>query len=77
VTIPAFLEIAIAVSILSPVHIITFIPAFLHNLIESTIDGLRGSWRPKIEMMVKSFSSTSLSLSLEKSLLDALIASNS
>jgi len=40
---PAFREIAVAVSILSPVHIITLIPALLRTLTESIIVGLRGS----------------------------------
>jgi hypothetical protein len=41
--IPASSEIAFAVSILSPVHMITVIPALLHLIIDSLISGLNGS----------------------------------
>jgi len=47
VTIPALIEM-VAVSMLSPVHIIVLIPAVLVYLIEATIVDLSGSWRPKI-----------------------------
>jgi len=43
VQIPAWIAIALAVSILSPVHIMTSIPAVLQSLIDSTTYGLRGS----------------------------------
>jgi hypothetical protein len=58
VTIPAFFEIAVAVSILSPVHMITVIPASWHYLIESLIVGLNGSSIPKIATAIKSCSRT-------------------
>ena len=75
--IPAFFEIATAVSILSPVHIIVLIPAFLHLSILSIIPGLSGSINPKIPTAVRSYSRISLSPSFSKLLLSLLIFSNS
>jgi len=63
---PAFREMALAVSKLSPVHIITVIPAFAQVRMESTIVGLNGSCSPKIHTAVRSVSSTSLSDSFSK-----------
>lgn len=77
VTIPAFFEIAMAVSRLSPVHIMTLIPASLHYIIASLIPFLSGSQIPQIPTAVRSASSTSLSETSLKSLLSALICSNS
>jgi hypothetical protein len=54
------------VSILSPVHIITLIPAFLRILTESIIVGLRGSWRPKIPIAVRFYSRQRRSSSFSK-----------
>ena len=51
------MPIALAVSRLSPVHIITLIPAFLKALIDSIIYGFNGSIRAKIPHDVKSLSS--------------------
>ena len=66
VTIPAFKEIAVAVSILSPVHIIVVIPALLHAAIESLIVSLSGSYKPKIPIASRSCSRISLSASFSK-----------
>lgn len=62
---------------LSPVHIMTWIPAVLHNLIDSIILGLSGSYNPKIPIAVRSYSKISLSPSFSKLLFSALILSNS
>jgi hypothetical protein len=51
------------------VHIITLIPAFLRTLTESIIVGLRGSWRPKIPIAVRSYSRQRRSASVAKLLL--------
>jgi len=64
--IPAFFEIAVAVSILSPVHMITVIPASWQSLIESLIESLRGSSIPNIAMATKSYSRTAWSFSSSK-----------
>ena len=61
---PAFFEIAIAVSMLSPVHITRLMPAFWQSLIASFTWGRKGSSRPKIPKAVKSYSKTSRSYSV-------------
>jgi hypothetical protein len=63
------LEIAVAVSKLSPVHIITEIPAFLTYFTDSTIVSLRGSWIPNRPIAIKFYSRPErLSAGVSKSL---------
>jgi len=77
-TIPAFKEMALAVSILSPVHMMVVIPAFLHFSIDSTIVSLSGSYKPQIPIASRPPSSRhSLSASFSKSLWDAFNSSYS
>jgi len=65
---PAAKAIAFAVSKLSPVTILTLMPALWHFLTESTISGLKGSYNPQMATKVKPASITSLSFSAAKSL---------
>jgi len=53
--IPTYRAIALAVIKLSPVTILTFIPAFLHFYIASGTSGLGTSFTPKIANNMKLF----------------------
>ena len=59
VRIPTSLAIALAVTILSPVTILTLIPALWHLAIASGTSGLAISWTPIIAKRIKSFFYTS------------------
>lgn len=67
VIMPALREIAFAVSKLSPVTILTVIPASLHYLIAKSIPGLSGSCIAAIAMKVRLVSMKSMSSSVFKS----------
>ena len=60
---PASIAIALAVSMLSPVTILTLMPAVWHFLTEEGTDILIGSLIPKIPTKVRDDSRTSLSFS--------------
>jgi len=55
----AFVEIAVAVSILSPVHIRTFTPALWHVSTASVTPGRNGSISAKMPTMVSPLSTAS------------------
>lgn len=72
-TIPASLLIAMAVSMLSPVTILTLIPDLWHCYTACLMPGLKGSCRPNIPTMHKPLSTTSRSSSPTKLLFYAFV----